>query len=390
MKELGCAAIAFILMAGAVFGASGRKAAFDIMDTDSDGKLALEEFQAFFKPYFKVKDKNGDGLLDRTEFRNAGAFTFADTSKDGKVDLVEDRVLRTPHFGNLDKNRDGYLALAEYAVPSPLQPMPDTRWTYKEVDGKRLQLSVFLPDGYESGTRFPTIVIFHGGIWNAGDVSWHFPDCDYWSRRGMIAVSVDYRLRDRDGVNVPLECVKDAKSAIRFLRKNAKKLKVDPNKVVAAGGSAGGHLAMATATLTNEKINDESFDLSISAVPNAIVLWNPWFKCEESLSPPKHIVKALPPVITFAGGKDKGIPVGEMKAFHEQLKQAANTSRLYVGKNGKHGFCNGRSGENPFFYWSLDLTDAFLVQQGILTGRSIVEIPKGVARLKSDEYDLID
>ena len=44
----------------------------------------------------------------------------------------------------------------------------------------------------------------------------------------MIAVSVDYRLRHRDQVKVPLECVKDAKSAIRYLRANAKKLKIDP------------------------------------------------------------------------------------------------------------------------------------------------------------------
>ena len=89
-------------------------------------------------------------------------------------------------------------------------------------------------------------------------------------------------------------------------------------------------------------------------------------------------------------GRDKGIPVSEMKAFHEQLKKSANTSRLYIGKNGKHGFCNGRSGKNPFFFWSLNLTDAFLVEEGILTGRSIVRIPNGVARLQLSEYDVID
>lgn len=107
-------------------------------------------------------------------------------------------------------------------------PAPDTMWSYKKVDGKKLELSVYLPEGYvDSKGTFPTIVIFHGGSWNAGDSGWHYPDCVYWRSSGMIAVSVDYRLKSRDGVEVPLECVKDAKSAVRFLRKNATKLKVD-------------------------------------------------------------------------------------------------------------------------------------------------------------------
>ena len=70
-----------------------------------------------------------------------------------------------------------------------------------------------------------------------GETKWHWPDGNFWAKRGMIAVSVDYRLRDRDQVKVPLECVKDAKSAIRYLRANAKKLKIDPSRVVAKGDS---------------------------------------------------------------------------------------------------------------------------------------------------------
>lgn len=72
---------------------------------------------------------------------------------------------------------------------------PDAMWTYKQVGGKDLQLSVFLPATYAEGRRFPAFVVFHGGSWTAGEASWHYPDCAYWSDRGMIAVSVDYRLR---------------------------------------------------------------------------------------------------------------------------------------------------------------------------------------------------
>ena len=264
--------------------------------------------------------------------------------------------------------------------------VPDAMWTYKEVDGKELKLSVFLPDDYDAGSRFPAFVAFHGGSWNAGNANWHYPDCAYWSKRGMVAVSVDYRLKDRDKVQVPLDCVKDAKSAIRFLRKNAEKLKIYPDKIVVAGGSAGGQLAAATAMLTSTGTNDDQYDPAISCKPNAVVLWNPWFKCQKDLSPPNFVTEGLPPVITFLGDQDPGIPPESLLAFHESLKKAENASEYYVGKGGKHGFCNGRNPANPFFHWSLELTDQFLVKHGMLTGPSKVEVPRGVKALGDGDF----
>jgi acetyl esterase len=266
---------------------------------------------------------------------------------------------------------------------------PDTQWVYKTVDGKDLKLDVFLPDGYEKSNRsYPVFVVYHGGSWTAGEASWHHPDCAYWSKRGMIAVSVDYRLRKRDNVEVPLECVKDAKSAIRFLRKNAANLKVDSNKIVAAGGSAGGQLAAALATINSPETNDENYDLSISCKPNAVVLYNPYFKCAVALSPPNFIIKGLPPFITFLGDKDPAIPVASLKKFHDDLKAKGNVSEYYVGKDGKHGLCNGRNPRNPYFYWSLELIDQFLLKQNLITGKSKLKRPDGVSVLeKGVGYD---
>ena len=73
----------------------------------------------------------------------------------------------------------------------------------------------------------------------------------------MIAASVDYRLKDRDSIEVPLECVKDAKSSIRFLRKNSITLMVDTGNIVVAGASAGGQLAAALATIKSMDTNDD-------------------------------------------------------------------------------------------------------------------------------------
>jgi acetyl esterase/lipase len=269
------------------------------------------------------------------------------------------------------------------AAPAWGQAEPDAMWTYKEVDGKALQLSVFFPQGYASAEeKFPAFVVYHGGSWRTGEASWHYPDCRYWAKRGMVAVSVDYRLMERDGVEVPLECVKDAKSAIRFLRKNATRLKIDPNRIVAAGGSAGGQLAAATAMITSPETNDTSYDTALSCVPNAVILYNPYFKCTAELSPPNFIRGNLPPMITFLGELDPAITVESLLEFHQSYRQAGNASEYYVGKNGKHGFCNGRNPRNPFFYWSLELEDAFLVKHGLLSGKPQVERPAGVLELK--------
>jgi acetyl esterase/lipase len=270
-----------------------------------------------------------------------------------------------------------------------IKGQPDVMWTYKAVDGKALQLSVFLPSGYDdSAKHFPTFVVYHGGSWAVGEASWHYPDCEYWASRGMIAVSVDYRLSKRDGVDVPLECVKDAKSAIRYLRKNAAQLKVDPNKLVVAGGSAGGQLAAAMATLTSLDTNDDYYDHSISCMPNAVILYNPYFKCEASLSPPNFLRAGLPPFITFLGDRDPAISVESIVEFHDALKAHGGGSELYIGKGGKHGLCNGRNPYNPYFYWSLELSDQFLVKHGILDGESFVVRPQGVQVLQAEtNYD---
>ncbi|MFC5051799.1 alpha/beta hydrolase fold domain-containing protein [Rubritalea spongiae] len=267
------------------------------------------------------------------------------------------------------------------------QGLPDTFWTYKEVEGKALKLSVFLPEGYESSEeKYPCFVVFHGGSWKTGEASWHYPDCSYWSQRGMIAVSVDYRLSARDGVEVPLECVKDAKSAIRYLRKNADELKVDPNKLVAAGGSAGGQLAVALATLKSPDTNDESYDLAISCVPDAVIAYNPYYKCEASLSPPNFVTEGLPPLITFVGDKDPAVTVESLVAFQDDYRDKGNSSELYVGIGGKHGLCNGRNPKNRFFYWSLELADQFLVSEGVIQGKSLVKIQDDVKVLEESDY----
>jgi len=98
--------------------------------------------------------------------------------------------------------------------------------------------------------------------------------------------------------------------------------------------------------------------------------------------------EGLPPFLTFAGGADHAIPVSEMEEFHQALKAKGIPSELYIGNQGKHGFCNGRNPYNRFFYWSINLADQFLVKHGILEGVSNMTIPKEVKQLKENDFQV--
>ena len=242
-------------------------------------------------------------------------------------------------------------------------------------------MDVFYPDGYEkSEDSFPMILIFHGGSWQVGETNWHYPDCEYWASRGMVAASVDYRLGKRDKIkNVPLECMKDAQSSVRYVRKNADKLKINPDLIVAAGGSAGGQLAASLASISTPETTHQDDDTAFSAIPNAVVLWNPYFK--SNYNPSEYVAADLPPTISFLGDQDPAITTKEILDYHYSLKKAGNASEYYIGHGGKHGLCNGRNPQNPFFYWSVEKIDSFLVKHGIIEGSSLVTLPSGVKKL---------
>jgi acetyl esterase len=155
--------------------------------------------------------------------------------------------------------------------------------------------------------------------------------------------------------------VADAKSCLRWVRKNAERLGIDPERIVAAGGSAGGHLAAAIATLPG--MDEAGEDTSVSAVPNALVLFNPAlvlapfsglepngfergqsterFGCEpEAISPIHHIVEHLPPTLILHGRADTTVPYASAEAFAAEMQKKGNRCEL-VGYEGQaHGFFN--------------------------------------------------
>ncbi len=199
---------------------------------------------------------------------------------------------------------------------------PDKTIAYKTVDklGQPVELSLhaFLPAGYKTSDKRPAVLFFHGGGWHGGTPDQFYPQSRYLALRGMVAFSVQYRTIG-EFKTTPKECVADGKSAVRWVRQHAAELGIDPHRIAAGGGSAGGHIAAATALV--DGFEDAGEDLQVSCRPDALLLYNPVFDNGpegfgyplvrdywKEISPIDNIDAQAPPAIVFLGTKDQFIP----------------------------------------------------------------------------------
>jgi acetyl esterase/lipase len=242
--------------------------------------------------------------------------------------------------------------------------------TYRKIDSTELKLWIF----GESDPKVPkpAIVFFFGGGWNSGSPEQFESQARHFAKRGMIAITADYRVKSRHGVQV-VECVKDAKAAIAWIRENAQRLGIDPNKIAAAGGSAGGHLAACTGTINGLGSDDR---------PNAMVLFNPactlapiagWQSEAKAglsverlgveaqvISPAHHIGPHTPPTLILHGKKDTTVPYASVVAFESVMKKTGRPCKLVGYEGAGHGFFN----RGEYYSKTLDESDAFLVDLG--------------------------
>jgi len=265
---------------------------------------------------------------------------------------------------------------------------------YKTVGEIKLPIYIFEPAGHKPGDRSPAIVFFFGGGWMAGTPKQFEQQCRYLASRGMVAMTADYRVFNRHHT-LAVKCVEDAKSAVRWVRGNAGRLGIDPKRIAAGGGSAGGHIAACTGVLEDFESSGE--DKSVSSVPNALVLFNPALvlgqvngrepiKSErlerienrlgtkpENLSPFHHIHKGVPPALVLHGKADTTVPYWTAEAFTDAMKKAGNRCELVGYESQGHGFFNyGRGGNGNFIATTREM-DKFLASLGWLKGPPRVE-----------------
>jgi acetyl esterase/lipase len=206
----------------------------------------------------------------------------------------------------------------------------------------------------------------------------------------MVAIAADYRVASRHPVKA-VNCVADAKSAIRFVRKEASRLGVDPSRIVAAGGSAGGHLAACTGVISGFEETGE--ELAISSIPSAMALFNPAVVLAEaeglssvtneriasqkerigvepkSLSPYHQVKLGAPPAIIFHGKADTTVPYATAELFAKAMTAAGNKCTLLGYDDQAHGFFNyGRNG-NEYYEKTVAALDEFLVGLGYINSK---------------------
>ena len=221
---------------------------------------------------------------------------------------------------------------------------------YKNVSDMDLKLWAFNPDGWKADDSRPAIVFFFGGGWRSGSPMQFVAQSKYLAERGMVAIVADYRVASRNGTQAK-DCVADARDAMRFVRKNASKLGIDPNRLAAGGGSAGGHLAACLGVIEEDA----------ESKPNLMVLFNP--ACvlapvegkdfgmkdrsaemkermgvdPKELSPVHHVSAKAPPCIVFHGKKDTTVLYSTAVLFSEMMNEAGATCQLkgYAGKGAR-------------------------------------------------------
>ncbi len=109
---------------------------------------------------------------------------------------------------------------------------------YANPDGQHLMVDMAKPA--EGNGLFPAIICIHGGGFRAGDRHGYDGFVQQLAERGYVAITVEYRLAPKYPFPAAIH---DVKASVRWLRANAAKYHIDPNKIGVTGGSAGGHLA---------------------------------------------------------------------------------------------------------------------------------------------------
>ena len=282
-------------------------------------------------------------------------------------------------------------AAAQQAKAAPADPR---REVYKTVGDVQLSIELVVPEGHDADDRRPAIVFFFGGGWNSGTTEQFRPQADYLASRGMVAALADYRVRSRHKTS-PFACVADGKSAVRWLRTHAARLGIDPKRIGAGGGSAGGHVAAAAGVI--DGLDEAGEEAAVSSRPDALVLFNPVFDNGpggwgharvqarwQEISPLHNIRKGAPPTTVFLGSQDKLIPVATARRYQERMQAAGARCDVHIYEGQGHGFFNRNRSPDSFARTVREM-DRFLASLGWLEGAPTLPLPDAPSQPKKSE-----
>jgi acetyl esterase/lipase len=274
----------------------------------------------------------------------------------------------------------GFAGLLPAAEPAAAVKV-ESGIVYATAGGEKLELDIAIPAG---DGPFPCVVMFHGGAWQLGSrretsvgrrdakgkvgPSW----IEQAAEKGYVAASVSYRLAPKHKFPAMIE---DARSAVRFLRANAKKHKIDPDKFAAMGFSAGGHLALLCGMADKSAGFDVGENLDVSGKVQCVIdFFGPTdlklYAASEGIedaylvpvfgekaktdaavykkaSPITYACKDCAPVLMLHGTFDLIVPVKHSELLHKALTDAGATAELVTVPFGGHGGWNAKDMAKP-------------------------------------------
>ena len=271
----------------------------------------------------------------------------------------------------------------ESLAPGADEARVETR-TYKSTEKGDLEMTVHFPPGWKATDHRPAIVFFFGGGWSNGNIKQFEDQAEALAKRGMVAARADYRVKSRQGV-APDDCVDDAVDALRYLRSHADGLGIDPDRIVASGGSAGGHLAACTAIPDLDATKVEDGKPAVSCRPAVLVLYNPVLSFEgvpqllervdndadraRRISPTAHLTADAPPTLLLYGDEDKLMAQGE--EYMSRAKALGVRVEMFTAEGMGHSFFN----KAPWKERTTRRVEEFLGTLGYLEGPPRTEAP---------------
>jgi len=239
----------------------------------------------------------------------------------------------------------------------------------------------------------------HGGAWTGGSANTFFPYINYFSLRGMVGISIDYRLIAKETDDI-MNCIADCRLAIQFVKSHAKDLGVDSNQIVLSGESAGGHLAACMAMLAQTGTNHQPSNA------NALVLFNPVLNLAtptfikyldagllkkkninadslmnqaqlvakaKAISPLYLSSKLAPKTILINGTEDKTTPPNFAEAFAQNLNLVGNC-KLVLLPNTSHAFAVAHyRAPEAVTVAALEMVDIFLKEAKLIKGKPMIK-----------------
>jgi acetyl esterase/lipase len=272
------------------------------------------------------------------------------------------------------------LLLADPAALHAADSPSGQRHIYKYSAGQPQEIEVYFPPNHNlSGAKAPGLILFHGGSWNGGDLEQFRYACHYFASRGLVAATVNYRtLSKEESAELPVietrkrVCITDAKSAIRWFKQHADEFGMDSGRIIAGGGSAGGHVSVLASM--NPGLNDSSDPDGIDTSVAAYLLFNPAFMQtdvrDDEVNVLLHIKAPFAPALVLFGDKDPFLRGWKMVS--DKLASTGNRCiELQIAEGQGHSFY----ANEPWCGVTLIAADRFLVKQGFLKGEPTLAMP---------------